>query len=283
MVDWRRGRRSTNIEDRRGARPARGGAALGGGGLLIIIVLALLFGVDPSTLLNDPALQPPPAHQTSAPVNDEASQYLAVMLATTEDTWSQIFARAGERYQEPTLVLFSGATQSGCGFANAAIGPFYCPADRKLYLDTEFFADLQTKLGAEGDFAQAYVVAHEVGHHVQTLLGTSSQVRKLQARATKAEANALSVRMELQADCYAGVWAHYSNDWSNVRLEAGDLREAMGAAAAVGDDRLQKRSQGYVVPESFTHGTSDQRMRWFETGYKSGAPQSCDTFSARAL
>lgn len=283
MVDWKRGRRSTNIEDRRGMRPS-GGVALGGGGLLIVIILSLVFGIDPSQLLDSGALGPQGTDTAQeAPIDDETKDYLAVMLATTEDTWHAIFKNEGLTYREPSLVLFSGAVSSACGQATAAVGPFYCPPDEKLFLDTAFFQDMATKLGAKGDFAQAYVIAHEVGHHIQTLLGTSAKVRQAQSRMGEADANKLSVRMELQADCYAGIWAHHDTNWQNVTFDAEDVREAMGAAAAVGDDRLQKQSRGYVVPESFTHGTSDERMRWFDTGLKQGTLEACDTFSAPRL
>ena len=282
MVDWKRGRRSKNIEDRRGMAP-KGGVALGGGGLVILIILSLFFGIDPSELLESGALQQPPQTQSRAPANDETTDYLSVMLATTEDTWHTIFNDAGMRYREPKLVLFSGAVDSACGRASSAVGPFYCPPDEKLFLDTSFFRDMETKLGAKGDFAQAYVVAHEVGHHVQTILGTSAKVRQAKRGLSKTEANKLTVRMELQADCYAGLWAHHDEAWQAVTFDAQDIREAMGAAAAVGDDRLQMRGQGYVVPESFTHGTSEQRMRWFDIGLRKGTLKACDTFSTARL
>jgi predicted metalloprotease len=283
-------RQSENVEDRRGQGGGRfpgGRAGMGGGiGLIAVVVIALLFGVDPSALLGglqDTNVQGPSGepYQESAE-EAQRSSFVRVVLADTEDVWTNVFAGAGETYKLPTLVLFRGAVQSACGFAQSAMGPFYCPTDQKVYLDLSFYDDMAGKLGAQGDFAFAYVVAHEVGHHVQTLLGTSSKVQAARSRVSEAEGNELSVRQELQADCYAGVWAHHTEKQKQV-LEAGDIEEAMNAAAAVGDDRLQKRGQGYVVPESFTHGTSEQRARWFNVGLKSGDPNQCDTFGATSL
>jgi predicted metalloprotease len=283
-------RESENVEDRRGQGGGRfpgGRAGMGGGiGLIAVVVIALLFGVDPSQLLGglqDTSVQGPSGepYQESAE-EAQRSSFVRVVLADTEDVWTNVFAGAGETYKLPTLVLFRGAVQSACGFAQSAMGPFYCPTDQKVYLDLSFYDDMAGKLGAQGDFAFAYVVAHEVGHHVQTLLGTSSKVQAARSRVSEAEGNELSVRQELQADCYAGVWAHHTEKQKQV-LEAGDIEEAMNAAAAVGDDRLQKRGQGYVVPESFTHGTSEQRARWFNVGLKSGDPNQCDTFGAASL
>lgn len=283
-------RQSENVEDRRGQGAGRfpgGRAGMGGGvGLIAVVVIALLFGVDPTQLLSglqDTTVQGPSgAPYEETPEEAKRSDFVRVVLADTEDVWTNVFAQAGQTYQLPTLVLFRGQVQSACGYAQSAVGPFYCPTDQKVYLDLSFYDDMAGKLGAQGDFAFAYVVAHEIGHHVQTLLGTSRKVQAARARASEAEGNELSVRQELQADCFAGVWAHHTEKQKQV-LEAGDIEEAMNAAAAVGDDRLQKRGQGYVVPESFTHGTSEQRARWFNTGLKSGDPNQCDTFGATTL
>ncbi len=257
----------------------------GGLGLLVLIVVGLLFGVDPSTLIQVVETQQStvaPSTAAEGPLNDEQAQFVAVVLADTEDTWSEIFAQSGLRYREPTLVLFTEAVQSACGFAQAAMGPFYCPMDQKLYIDLSFYTDLQTRFRAPGDFAQAYVIAHEVGHHVQTLLGLSEAVQREKSRVGEVEANQLSVRQELQADCYAGIWAHHA-DRSRALLEQGDIEEGLNAASAIGDDRLQRQSRGYVTPESFTHGSSAQRVRWFERGYETGDPEQCDTFGEARL
>ena len=267
---------------------SRGGMAVGGGlGTIVLVALALLFGADPRELLDqsqggggDPAR----GTQTSRPVNpqeDELKQFSSVVLAETEDVWNAIFQQGGKRYREPKLTLFTGETRSACGVAGASVGPFYCSGDEKVYVDLSFYRDMKTKLGAPGDFAQAYVIAHEVGHHVQHLLGTMGQVDARQRRAGEAESNQLSVRLELQADFYAGVWAHYAE--RRCIIEPGDIEEALGAASAVGDDRLQRRGQGYVVPDSFTHGSSEQRARWFKKGYETGDIRQGDTFSARNL
>lgn len=284
------GRESENIEDRRGTRMGRGfgrrGFPGGGLGMAAAAVVALLLGVDPRIVINTigqlSSVAPPNQSNgpvASSPADDKMKKFMAIVLADTEDAWGKIFQQAGARYEEPKLVLFSGQVQSACGFAQAAMGPFYCPSDHKLYLDMSFFNDLATRHNAPGDFAQAYVVAHEVGHHVQNLLGIADQVQAAQQRGGR---NQLQVRMELQADCFAGVWAFHANQMRQI-LEPGDLEEAMAAASGVGDDRLQRQSQGYVIPESFTHGSSEQRMRWFNIGAKSGDLNQCDTFKAKAL
>lgn len=286
---WKTGRRSSNIEDRRGAR-GRGSAPVmvGGGGLgfvLLAIVITLLGG-DPGIVLDQVATSPGPS--TSAPyqpsaAEDELAEFTSVVLADTEDTWNNLFRQQlGADYQEPTLVLFSGAVQSACGFAQSAMGPFYCPADQKVYIDLSFYDDLRQRHQAPGDFAQAYVIAHEVGHHVQNLLGISDQVRQLQSRVRETEANELSVRLELQADCFSGVWANHADRARNI-LEQGDVEEALNAASQIGDDRLQMQSRGYVAPDSFTHGSSDQRVRWFRKGLQTGDLEQCNTFEARSL
>jgi len=260
--------------------------AIGGGlGGVVILILALLFGVNPRQLLEQlPSQDPPPVTQTSRPVNrqqDEPKQFAAVVLANTEDVWTDIFRESGRQYRKPTLVLFTDQARSACGLAGAAVGPFYCPGDEKLYLDLFFFDELRTRFRAPGDFAEAYVIAHEVGHHVQRLLGTMDKVDAMRDRLSKEEANQLLVRLELQADFLAGVWAHYAQ--KKGILEQGDIEEALGAASAVGDDTLQRETQGYVVPDSFTHGTSEQRIRWFRKGLDSGDIRHGDTFNTRSL
>jgi len=283
---WENGRRSDNIEDRRGMRVSGRGLAGGGIGAIVLALVAMYFGVDPSVVLNQAgSLAPtqdtrPPA--ASSPEEEKLKDFVSVVLADTEDVWSALFKETGKPSPPPTLVLYSGAVQSACGFAEAAMGPFYCPGDHKLYLDMSFFNDLAKRHDAPGDFAQAYVVAHEVGHHVQTLLGISDKVNAARSRAGEAAGNALQVRMELQADCFAGVWAYHANQARQV-LEPGDTEEALAAAAGVGDDRLQQQARGYVVPESFTHGSSEQRMRWFSRGMQHGDPGQCDTFKAARL
>lgn len=277
---WGSGR-SSNIEDRRGM--GMGKLAGGGIGTIVIALIAMYFGVDPSVVLNQ-ANNLAPEQQTQAqfsPEEERLKEFMSVVLADTEDVWGGLFSSAGKAYEQPKLVLFSGAVQSGCGAAQSAMGPFYCPADRKMYLDMSFFNELSKRLDAPGDFAQAYVVAHEVGHHVQNLMGIAEKVHSAQQGGGR-EANALQVRMELQADCFAGVWAYHANKKRQI-LEPGDTEEALAAASGVGDDRLQQKSRGYVVPESFTHGSSAQRMRWFTTGMQQGDPAQCDTFNATTL
>lgn len=283
MVQWRRGRRSSNVEDRRGTR-VRKGAVGGGVGLLIMILVAWLLGADPGQilqLLGESSQTASSEEYQPTPEENRTAEFVSAMLADTEDTWSTLFAEQGQEYREPTLVLFTGATESACGFAGAAVGPFYCPRDEQIYIDLSFFQDLADRFGAPGDFGRAYVLAHEVGHHVQTLWGIGAQVRDAQERApSRARANELQVRMELQADCLAGIWAHYANrnrGSGEIRLEPGDVEEGLRAAAAIGDDRLQRRSQGYVVPESFTHGTSAQRAEWLRRGMQEGTLAACDT------
>lgn len=282
---WQFGRRSDNVEDRRGM--GGGGAAIGGGiGTLILALIALALGVDPSIVLQQSGNIPSPPGQTSTarlnPQEQELADFISVVLADTEDVWHEVFREMGSTYQEPKLVLFSGAVQSACGYAQSAMGPFYCPADQKVYLDLSFYQDLRDRHNAPGDFAQAYVVAHEVGHHVQTLLGISSQVNEARQRVGDRQANELSVRLELQADCFAGVWANRAQAARQV-LEPGDVEEALNAASQIGDDRLQRQGQGYVVPDSFTHGSSQQRMRWFTRGIQSGDLRQCDTFSTNNI
>jgi len=279
---WAGRRASTNIEDRRGVRfKGAGGVGIG---TIVLALIAIYFGQDPSIFLQGggPTQQVEQVPYEETAEEAQLREMVSVVLADTEETWGAVFAQAGGRYQEPTLVFFSGAVESACGFAQAAVGPFYCPADRKVYIDLSFYRDLETQLGAGGDFAQAYVVAHEVGHHVQTLLGISERTLAARRRASEAEANALSVRQELQADCFAGVWAHNA-DRQRQLLEPGDIEEGLNAASQIGDDRLQQRSRGYVVPESFTHGSSAQRVRWFKVGYETGDVNACDTFAARQL
>jgi predicted metalloprotease len=278
---WEGGRRSDNIEDRRGMR-VPGGIAGGGIGVVVVALIAMFFGVDPGVILQQGGSAPPPRAAPVDPAQDRARDFVSVVLADTEDTWGDIFGRGGAEYRVPTLVLFTGAVQSACGYAQAAVGPFYCSGDRKVYLDLDFFATLERRLGARGDFAQAYVVAHEVGHHVQNLLGISRKVAEAAARGDQARANQLSVRQELQADCFAGIWAHHA-DRSRHVLEAGDIEEGFNAAAAIGDDRLQMQARGYVAPESFTHGSSAQRVRWFRRGLQSGELSACETFKAERL
>jgi len=281
---WRGQRQSENVEDRRGM--SRGGMAIGGGlGGIVILVIALLLGADPRQLLEQlPSESPASGTQSSRPTNpqeEELKQFSLTVLASTEDVWSEIFRESGQQYRKPTLVLFTEQVRSACGLSGSAVGPFYCPGDKKLYLDLSFFNELQTRFRAPGDFAEAYVIAHEVGHHVQQLLGTMDKVDAARGRLGEGQANQLSVRLELQADFLAGVWAHYAQ--KKGILEPGDIEEALGAASAVGDDRLQRQTQGYVVPDSFTHGTSEQRARWFRKGLETGDIRQGDTFSARIL
>jgi predicted metalloprotease len=296
-MKWEGNRESDNVEDRRD--DAGGGFGGGGGGLLggrnigigtivVALVGGWMFGINPLTILSllsggsPPAQvqQQAPAHRP--PADDRMARFVSTVLADTEDVWKDVFAKSGGSYQEPRLVLFRGATQTACGQGQAAMGPFYCPGDQKVYIDLGFYETLKNRLGAPGDFAQAYVIAHEVGHHVQNLLGISGKMDQMRGRVSKVEYNALSVRLELQADCFAGVWAHNAQNTRQI-LEQGDVEEAMNAAAKIGDDALQRSSGGAVVPESFTHGTSAQRQRWFNTGLKTGAIKACGTFSARNL
>jgi uncharacterized protein len=280
---WQGQRESENVEDARGSGGGR--LVMGGGiGTVVLVVLYLLLGGDPQALFNaqqQAQVSPPAQVNTQAP-RDDASKFVAVVLADTEDAWNDVFRQMGRKYEEPRLVLFTDLIQSGCGFARGATGPFYCPQDRQVYIDLGFFRQLQERLGAGGDFAEAYVIAHEVGHHVQKLLGITDRVDAARRRASEAESNRLSVRLELQADFLAGVWARYADRVKHV-VEAGDIEEAIRAANAVGDDRLQARSRGYVVPDSFTHGTSEQRVRWFRRGYETGDLSQGDTFNAREL
>ena len=286
-MKWQTGRRSTNVEDRRGSGGGMG-MGLGGmgiGGILLVVVVSLLFGKNPLQVLGQVAEQAPTQQAPGAnpQANDEASQFVSTILGSTEDVWGKFFQQSGSQYPPPRLVLFSGVVGSACGRATAAVGPFYCPGDKQVYLDTSFFNDMRDKLGGGGDFAEAYVIAHEVGHHIQTLTGTAGKVDQLRARGAPMEGdNGLSVRMELQADCYAGVWANQAQaqmQW----LEAGDVDEALNTATAIGDDRLQRQSQGTVVPDSFTHGSSAQRVRWFKIGFQGGDANQCDTFNAKTL
>ena len=279
-------RESSNVEDRRGGG---GGLPVGGKGIgigtIVLALVAMYFGVDPSVVLNQAVESPAPratSRQAAPPANDAESKFIRHVLGETEDTWQQIFRQNGKQYVEPTLVLFTGATRTACGVGQAAMGPFYCPGDQKVYIDLAFYQELKTRFKAPGDFAQAYVIAHEVGHHVQNLLGISDKVQAARQRAGEREANSLSVRLELQADCLAGVWAKNADAARGI-LEAGDVEEALRAATAIGDDTLQKQAQGYAVPDSFTHGSADQRTRWFRRGMESGQLAACNTFQAMGL
>jgi uncharacterized protein len=280
---WQLGRKSSNVEDRRGARVSA--PIVGGGiGTILLAIVVTLLGGDPSIVFDQGGSSPEsdPAAQTETqgpPADDQQAQFVSAVLADTEDTWHDIFKQMGETYVEPPLVLYTDAVESACGFAQAATGPFYCPRDQKVYLDLSFYKDLEERHQAPGDFAQAYVIAHEVGHHVQNLLGISDEVRSAQQQVSEAQANQLSVRLELQADCFAGIWAHHANRSRQV-LEQGDVEEALNAASSIGDDRLQREARGYVVPESFTHGSSAQRVQWFKRGIESGNPESCNTFES---
>jgi len=283
---WRDLRRSDNVEDRRGRRVGRP-VVVGGLGTLVVLVIAMLFGADPSQLLQilegqaplETSVEPSAGPAPGAPPDafDDGREFVSAVLASTEDAWGAAFAARGARYEPPRLVLFTDAVESACGLSSAASGPFYCPADGQVYIDLGFFAELSERFGAPGDFAQAYVVAHEVGHHVQNLLGIAEQVHAARARLDAAEANALSVKLELQADCLAGVWGHRAQVRDRI-LEAGDLEEGLGAAAAIGDDRMQRMSTGTAHPESWTHGSSRQRVEWLRRGLQSGDLQACDTF-----
>ena len=277
---WEFGRRSSNVEDRRGiSAPVVGG----GIGTIVLAVIVTLLGGDPSVILQQgqapsdrTSQQAPQTRQDGK--SDRMAEFVSVVLADTEDTWNNLFRQMGQNYVEPKLVIFSDAVRSACGSANSAVGPFYCPRDQKVYIDLKFYQDLKYKYNAPGDFAQAYVVAHEVGHHVQNLMGISSKVQTLQRQVSRTEANQLSVRLELQADCFAGVWAYHGNKQRQI-LEPGDVEEALNAASSIGDDRLQRQSTGQIVPDSFTHGSSAQRVRWFKRGIQTGQPEQCNTFS----
>lgn len=288
-MKWQMGRRSDNVEDQRGAGGIPQGAVAGGGiGVIVLALIAMLLGVDPSIVLNTmpvPQEQPALVRPGSQPRNsgdEQLADFVSVVLADTEDTWQAIFPQLGRTYLPPKLVLFSGAVNSACGFAQAAVGPFYCPNDRKIYIDLNFYQDLKQRHQAPGDFAQAYVIAHEVGHHVQNLLGLSGKVSSLQQQVSKPEANQLSVRLELQADCLAGMWTSRAQQERQV-LEPGDIEEALNAASQIGDDRLQAAARGYVTPDSFTHGSSAQRVQWFKQGFQASSIKECNTFAASRL
>jgi predicted metalloprotease len=290
---WEGERESSNVEDMRDSGGGGGGFGFGGrsigiGTIVIALVGGAIFGINPLTILGvltggggpAPVQQQGPAHPP--PANDQSAKFVSVVLANTEDVWGQVFQQGGATYHAPKLVLFRGATRTGCGTGESAMGPFYCPADQKVYIDLGFYDTLRTRLGAPGEFAQAYVIAHEVGHHVQDELGITRKVDQMRSRLSEAQANALSVRVELQADCYAGIWANKSQQSKNW-LDPGDIESAMNAAAKIGDDTLQKSAGRAVVPESFTHGTSAQRQRWFNTGYQQGSVKACDTFASGNL
>lgn len=283
-----KGRQSENIEDRRGEsgrRSPMGGRGGIGVGTIVLALAAWYFGIDPAVVLNAVDQAQPPVESSPAsapPADDAAAQFISLVLADTEDTWRALFSQSGQTYREPKLVLFSGAYPTACGMGEAAMGPFYCPGDQKVYIDLSFYDELQNRFQAPGDFAQAYVIAHEVGHHVQNLLGISEKVQAARQRAGAEQSNALSVRLELQADCFAGLWANHADRARQV-LEQGDVEEALQAATAIGDDTLQKQAQGRVVPESFTHGSAEQRVRWFRRGLESGSIQACNTFGEESL
>lgn len=291
-MKWEGNRESDNVEDRRDEGGSSGGGGFGGrgvgiGSIAIALVASYFLGINPMTVLSllsggspAPQSQQAPAHKP--PVDDRMAKFVSTVLADTEDVWKDVFSKGGSTYQEPKLVLFRGAIPTACGQGQAAMGPFYCPGDQKVYIDLDFYKTLKDRLGAPGDFAQAYVIAHEVGHHVQNLLGISAKMDQMRGRVSQTEYNALSVRLELQADCFAGVWANHAQAARQL-LEQGDVEEAMNAAAKIGDDALQRAGGGAVVPDSFTHGTSAQRQRWFDNGLKNGSVKRCDTFSARQL
>jgi predicted metalloprotease len=285
-MKWENERRSENVEDQRGTSFGGIGLASGGIGTVVIVIVALLLGVDPRALLQQTTQSTAPTPSThpveSSPEEDKLKDFVSAVLGSTEDTWGDIFKQSGRTYSDPKLVLFRGAVQSACGFSQAAVGPFYCPGDQKVYIDLGFYEELRTRFHAPGDFAEAYVIAHEVGHHVQNLLGISEKVAEAQQRGSREQANALSVRVELQADCLAGVWANHANEAKHI-LEQGDIESGLNAASAIGDDRMQMQSRGYVSPESFTHGSSAQRVRWFKQGLENGSVKQCDTFRAAQL
>jgi hypothetical protein len=285
---WESGRQSENVEDRRGVHVSRRVAG-GGIGTILLVLVALYFGIDPSIILDQSQMTVPGTNAPSqsepysaSPEEKRLAEFVSVVLADTEDTWQTLFRGMGKTYEEPKLVLFSGAVESACGMASAAVGPFYCPMDQKVYIDLRFYNDLKNRFGAPGDFAQAYVIAHEVGHHVQNLLGIAEKVQSLRSRSNETEANKLSVMMELQADCLAGVWAHHA-DRARKILEQGDIEEALNAASSIGDDRMQRQARGHVTPDSFTHGSSAQRVRWFKRGIETGNVGQCNTFQADRL
>jgi hypothetical protein len=283
---WEKGRRSSNVEDQRGQRISRG--VKGGGiGILLLALVGMYFGIDPSVILDQVGQMGGEQSTTTTeyiPTAEEnqLAEFVSVVLADTEETWKAQFSQMGSTYVEPRLVLFTGAVESACGFAQAAMGPFYCPADQKVYIDLGFYQDLKNRMNSPGDFAQAYVIAHEVGHHVQNLLGISDKVQAARGELPEKDFNQLSVRLELQADCLAGVWANHADRVRQV-VEPGDIDEALNAASQIGDDRLQKQTRGHVTPDSFTHGTSEQRVRWFRLGFSSGDLNSCNTFEAESL
>ena len=289
---WEGNRESNNVEDRRagggGGPRLGGGRSVGIGTIAVALIAGWIFGINPLTVLGilggadggPEVVQQAPAQKP--PADDTMAKFVSTVLGDTEDVWGELFKAGGGQYKEPKLVLFRGATQTACGTGQAAMGPFYCPADQKVYIDLGFYETMKRQMGAPGDFAQAYVIAHEVGHHVQNLLGLSTKVEQMRGRVSQVQYNQLSVRLELQADCFAGVWAHHAQRSRQI-LEQGDIEEAMNAAAQIGDDALQKKSQGHVVPDSFTHGSSQQRMKWFNTGLQGGSVKACDTFSAKAL
>ncbi len=301
---WRGQRRSTNVEDRRGRRGGgmggmripggtRRGGGIGLGTIVIGLIIAWLLGINPLSLLGvidgggSGGLMPsqqvsPQASQAGAPIEDEMGQFVSVVLASTEDTWDAVFARAGARYQPPRLVLYTGSTRTACGMGDAAAGPFYCPADQTVYIDLGFYQVLRQRFGASGDLAEAYVIAHEVGHHVQNLVGTMAKMDSARRQLSERDYKQLSIRLELQADCFAGIWTNHSQQ-ARGWLEEGDIEEAIRAAAAVGDDNIMKRTQGVVVPDAFTHGSSEQRMRWFQIGARTGQIEQCNTFAAERL
>ncbi|HWI81849.1 KPN_02809 family neutral zinc metallopeptidase [Ramlibacter sp.] len=290
---WEGNRESGNVEDRRGEGGMGGGFGLGGrsigiGTIVIALVGGAIFGINPLTILSilsgggSPAAVQQQGPAPAPPANDQGAKFVSVVLADTEDVWKQLFSQGGATYHEPHLVLFRGGVRTACGAGQSAMGPFYCPSDQKVYIDLAFYDTLRSRLGAPGDFAQAYVIAHEVGHHVQDELGITQKVDAMRSRLSQGDANALSVRVELQADCFAGVWAHHSQQGKKW-LDPGDVDEAMNAAAKIGDDALQQSAGRSVVPESFTHGSSAQRQRWFQAGFESGSVKRCDTFAARQL
>jgi uncharacterized protein len=283
-MDLRNQHASSNVEDRRGMGMGRIGGGLGVGGIVIALIAYFVFGIDPGTMMSVTEQAAPQQESREAPTGaptDEMGQFVAKVLGSTEAAWSRLFEQSNAQYRAPTLVLYEGQVRSACGMGQAAMGPFYCPGDEKLYIDLSFYRDLQTRFRAPGDFAQAYVIAHEVGHHVQKLTGAMRRLEEARGRVSQKEFNALSVRMELQADCYAGVWGHHAGLMN--QLDASDVPEALAAASAIGDDRMQKQTQGRVAPDSFTHGSSEQRVRWFRRGLESGRPRDCDSFSAASL